>query len=102
MKFVDEATITVTAGHGGSGSRSFRREKFLPKGGPDGGNGGKGGDVALIAQSHINTLAHFRYSRMFRGENGGTGSSNNRTGAAGAQCEVEVPDGTLVYDADSM
>ncbi|MBO68734.1 MAG: GTPase ObgE [Acidiferrobacteraceae bacterium] len=102
MKFVDEAVITVAAGHGGSGSLSFRREKFLPKGGPDGGNGGKGGDVVLIAHTHLNTLAHFRYSRIFRGEPGHAGSSNNRTGAAGADCEVGVPVGTLVYDANSM
>lgn len=101
MKFVDETTITVSAGHGGNGSLSFRREKFLPKGGPDGGNGGKGGDVVLIVEPGLNTLADFRYSRIFRAKNGSRGSGKNCTGAAGENCEVRVPIGTLVFDAKS-
>jgi len=101
VKFVDEATITVTGGCGGDGSLSFRREKFLPKGGPDGGNGGRGGDVFLIVQPNLNTLAHFRYTRVFRGRNGNSGSGKNCSGAAGPSCEVHVPVGTLVFDAES-
>ena len=101
MKFVDEAIVTVSAGHGGDGSLSFRREKFLPKGGPDGGNGGKGGDVVFVVESGLNTLADFRYTRTFRAKNGSRGSGKNCTGGAGANCEVRVPIGTLVFDADS-
>ena len=101
MKFVDEMTISVSGGHGGDGSLSFRREKFLPKGGPDGGNGGKGGDVILVVHPNLNTLADFRYTRTFRGKNGQPGSGKNCTGAMGADCEVPVPVGTLIFDADS-
>jgi len=101
MKFVDETTITVSAGHGGDGSLSFRREKFLPKGGPDGGNGGRGGDVVLVVEPGLNTLADFRYTRTFRAKNGSRGSGKNCTGGAGANCEVQVPIGTLVFDANS-
>ena len=101
MKFIDETTITVSAGHGGDGSLSFRREKFLPKGGPDGGNGGRGGDVVLVVEPGLNTLADFRYTRRFRAKSGSRGSGKNCTGGAGANCEVRVPIGTLVFDADS-
>jgi len=101
MKFVDETNITVSAGHGGDGSLSFRREKFLPKGGPDGGNGGRGGDVVLVVEPGLNTLVDFRYTRTFRAKNGNRGSGKNCTGGAGASCEVRVPIGTLVFDADS-
>ena len=101
MKFVDETTITVSAGHGGDGSLSFRREKFLPKGGPDGGNGGRGGDVVLVVEPGLNTLADFRYTRTFRAKNGSRGSGKKCTGGAGANCEVQVPIGTLVFDANS-
>jgi GTP-binding protein len=101
MKFVDETTITVSAGNGGDGSLSFRREKFLPKGGPDGGNGGRGGDVVVVVEDGLNTLADFRYTRMFRAKNGSRGAGKNCTGGAGSNCEVQVPIGTLVYDADS-
>ncbi|MDZ7828361.1 MAG: GTPase ObgE [Halofilum sp. (in: g-proteobacteria)] len=98
MKFVDEATIRVQAGNGGNGCLSFRREKFLPKGGPDGGDGGDGGSVWLVGDEGLTTLADFRHQRLHRAERGRNGSGRNRTGAGGADCEVRVPVGTLVYD----
>lgn len=101
MKFVDEATIKVQAGHGGRGCLSFRREKFVPFGGPDGGDGGNGGSVYLVAAEGINTLADFRFLRTFRAPQGEAGSGNDRTGAAGADLEIRVPVGTVVYDADT-
>jgi GTP-binding protein len=101
MKFVDETTIIVSAGSGGDGALSFRREKFLPKGGPDGGNGGKGGDVVLVVEPGLNTLSNFRYTRTFRASDGSRGAGKNCTGSTGANCEVQVPIGTLVFDADS-
>ncbi|MDX1609436.1 MAG: GTPase ObgE [Halofilum sp. (in: g-proteobacteria)] len=99
MKFVDEATIRVQAGAGGNGCMSFRREKFLPKGGPDGGDGGDGGDVWLVGDEGLNTLVDFRHRRLHRAGRGGHGSGSNRTGARGEDCMVPVPVGTLVYDA---
>ena len=101
MKFVDETTITVSAGDGGDGSLSFRREKFLPKGGPDGGNGGRGGDVVLVVEPGLTTLVDFRYTRTFRATSGSRGSGKNCTGGTGANCEVRVPIGTLVFDSYS-
>ncbi len=98
MKFVDEATIRVHAGDGGNGCMSFRREKFLPKGGPDGGDGGDGGDVWLVGNEGLSTLVDFRHQRLHRAERGRDGSGSNRTGARGADCEIAVPVGTLVYD----
>ena len=98
MKFVDEATIHVQAGAGGNGCMSFRREKYLPKGGPDGGDGGDGGDVWLVGDEGLNTLVDFRHRRLHRAGRGEHGSGSNRTGARGADCEVRVPVGTLVYD----
>lgn len=98
MKFVDEATIRVHAGDGGNGCMSFRREKFLPKGGPDGGDGGDGGDVWLAGDEGLSTLVDFRHQRLHRAERGRDGSGSNRTGARGADCEIAVPVGTLVYD----
>ena len=97
MKFVDEAVIALQAGNGGSGCLSFLREKFVPKGGPDGGDGGRGGDVVLRATSDLNTLADFRYTRKFSAENGTGGAGRNRTGAAGKDCVILVPEGTLVF-----
>jgi len=97
MKFVDEAVISLHAGKGGHGCLSFRREKFVPKGGPDGGDGGRGGDVILRATSELNTLADFRYTRKFSAENGTGGAGRNRTGAAGSDCVIRVPAGTLVF-----
>jgi len=97
MKFVDESVIALRAGNGGSGCLSFLREKFVPKGGPDGGDGGRGGDVVLRATSDLNTLADFRYTRKFSAENGTGGAGRNRTGAAGKDCVILVPEGTLVF-----
>ena len=97
MKFVDEAVIALQAGNGGSGCLSFLREKFVPKGGPDGGDGGRGGDVVLRATSDLNTLADFRYTRKFSAENGTGGAGRNRTGAAGKDRVILVPEGTLVF-----
>ena len=101
MKFVDEATVQVEAGCGGNGCLSFRREKYVPRGGPDGGDGGHGGSVYLIAKSGINTLAEFRVRRRFAAENGRGGAGRQRTGASGEDIYVPVPAGTLVSDIDT-
>lgn len=101
MKFVDEAIVKVQGGNGGRGALSFRREKFIPFGGPDGGDGGHGAAVYLTAVEGINTLADFRYQRAFRAPNGEGGSGNDCTGASGADLEVAVPIGTVVYDMDT-
>src|SRR5215831_18282600 len=101
MKFVDEATIKVQAGHGGRGCMSFRREKFVPFGGPDGGDGGLGGSVYVVAQEGINTLADFRFQRTFRAGHGEAGGGNDCTGAGGADFEIPVPTGTVIIDADT-
>jgi GTPase len=96
--FVDEAKITVIGGDGGNGCASFRREKFVPKGGPDGGDGGYGGSVFLVADPEINTLLPFRYQSIFRAERGRHGEGAQRTGRSGSDLEVRVPVGTLVFD----
>ena len=101
MKFVDEATVQVEAGRGGNGCASFRREKYVPRGGPDGGDGGHGGSVYLIAKSGINTLAEFRVRRRFAAENGRGGAGRQRTGASGEDLHVPVPAGTVVSDIDT-
>jgi GTP-binding protein len=101
MRFVDEAEIKVQAGHGGRGAVSFRREKFIPFGGPDGGDGGKGGDIYLVAKQGINTLADFRFHRAFKAPNGQPGSGADCTGAGGADLEVFVPIGTVIVDVDT-
>lgn len=98
MKFVDEVTITVVGGNGGSGCLSFRRERFIPKGGPDGGDGGDGGSVYLCTKEGINTLADFRYTRTFKAERGADGGGRNRTGKSGADLYVDIPVGTEVFD----
>ncbi len=101
MKFVDEATIRVQAGNGGHGCLSFRREKFIEKGGPDGGDGGDGGSVFLVADDSINTLVDFRVARKFRAESGQPGAGRDRTGRSGKDLEVRVPCGTVVHDVDT-
>jgi GTP-binding protein len=101
MKFVDEARMKVQAGNGGRGSTSFRREKFVPLGGPDGGDGGHGGSVYLRAAPGINTLADFRIQRTFKAEVGEYGSSNGCTGRGGADLYIPVPVGTVVRDLET-
>jgi len=99
--FIDEVKIKVRAGDGGDGCVAFRREKYVPKGGPAGGDGGKGGDVILVANPHYNTLLHFRFQPEYRAERGQHGQGSNKTGRDGASIEVPVPVGTLVYDAST-
>jgi len=101
MKFVDEATIRVEAGDGGNGCLSFRREKYIPRGGPDGGDGGNGGSVYVVVDEGLNTLADFRYQRLFRAEAGQKGMGAQCSGKSGADLYIRVPLGTLVYDADT-
>jgi GTP-binding protein len=101
MKFVDEASITVIAGKGGNGCLSFRREKFVAKGGPDGGDGGDGGSVRLRANENINTLVDYRYQRRYQAANGEAGRGRNCTGASGDDLVLEVPVGTTVIDEDT-
>jgi len=101
MKFIDEAEIRVEAGAGGRGAVSFRREKFIPRGGPDGGDGGDGGSVYLVAREGVNTLADFRVQRRFRAESGRGGAGQDMTGAAGADLFVEVAKGTVVTDLET-
>jgi len=102
MKFVDEATARVQAGNGGRGSASFRREKFVPLGGPDGGDGGRGGSVYLRAAAGLNTLADFRIARTFRAGHGAPGAANDCAGRGGADLYIPVPIGTVVRDADTQ
>lgn len=99
--FLDEVEITVQSGKGGDGVIHFRREKYEPRGGPDGGDGGKGGDVYLQVQPTLNTLSHFRQHQYFRAENGANGSKQNMTGRSGDDLILYVPPGTLVYDGES-
>jgi len=101
MKFVDEATISVTAGRGGNGCMSFRREKFIPKGGPDGGDGGDGGSVYLQAHDSMNTLVDYRYQTRYRAESGRSGQGKNCTGAAGEDKILMVPVGTTVINVET-
>ena len=98
--FVDEVDIHVKAGHGGSGSLSFRREKFVPRGGPDGGNGGGGGSVYAVADPHRNTLVHFRFNPEYKAPRGGNGAGALKTGRGGRDLDVPVPVGTLIYGKD--
>ena len=99
--FVDEVDIHIKAGDGGRGSLSFRREKFVPKGGPDGGNGGEGGSVFMVADPHRNTLVHFRFNPDYKAQRGGNGAGALRTGRGGRDLDIPVPVGTLVYRKDS-
>ena len=100
MKFVDEAAINVQAGKGGDGCLIFRREKFVPKGGPDGGDGGDGGCVYIVANNNMNTLVDYRYQQLYIAENGHQGGGRNCTGAKGNSIELKVPVGTTVIDQD--
>jgi GTP-binding protein len=100
MKFIDEATIRVSAGDGGSGCISFRREKYVPRGGPDGGDGGDGGSVYLIAESGLNTLVDFRTKRRYAAENGRAGMARECTGRKGEHCTVRIPVGTRIFNVE--
>ena len=102
MKFIDEATLKIQAGNGGRGCVSFRREKFMPFGGPDGGDGGMGGSVYLKAVEGLNTLADFRIQRTYKAKNGESGSGNDCTGHGGADIEIAVPIGTVIVDVDTQ
>lgn len=101
MKFIDEATISVEAGNGGHGCLSFRREKYIPEGGPDGGDGGHGGDIYFEVDTRINTLAEFRFKRKHKAQNGACGAGRQKTGKSGEDTIIAVPPGTLIYDVDS-
>ncbi|RVT52168.1 Obg family GTPase CgtA [Rubrivivax albus] len=101
MKFVDEAVIDIAAGHGGAGCVSFRREKFIPFGGPNGGDGGRGGSVWMVADPNINTLIDYRYTRRFEAKNGEPGRGSDQFGAAGDDIVLRVPVGTVVTDVDT-
>ena len=96
--FIDYARIRVVAGNGGHGVVSFRREKFVPKGGPDGGNGGKGGDVIAVGSTSINTLLEYRYQKLFKAERGSHGSGKNQAGKSGVDKILYFPLGTIFYD----
>ncbi len=101
MQFIDKSKISVKAGDGGNGKSSFRREKFVPKGGPDGGDGGKGGDIVLEVDENINTLLNFRFNRRFVADNGGSGDVKKQFGRGAEDCVIKVPQGTLVKDAET-
>jgi len=99
--FIDEVKILVKAGDGGNGCLAFRREKFVPRGGPSGGDGGRGGDVVMVASEHANTLLQFRFNPEHKADRGQHGMGSQRTGREGASREVKVPVGTVVYDAET-
>ncbi len=101
MKFVDEALIAVEAGKGGAGCLSFRREKYIPKGGPDGGDGGHGGSVLVLADENLNTLIDYRFQPRYRADNGRPGAGRNKTGADGGDLVLKVPVGTTVYNDET-
>ncbi len=99
--FIDEVRIRVKAGDGGNGCLAFRREKYVPRGGPSGGDGGRGGDITMVASVHYNTLLHFRFNPEHTAQRGRHGEGSNRSGREGESIELAVPVGTIVYDADS-
>ncbi len=101
MKFLDQVKIYIKAGDGGSGSPSFRREKFVEFGGPDGGDGGKGGSVVLVSERNLNTLIDYRYQQHFKAERGGDGKGKNQTGKGGDNLYLKVPIGTQVFEEDN-
>src|SRR5260370_16905544 len=100
MKFLAECKICLKSGDGGRGSLSFRREKFIEFGGPDGGEGGKGGDIVFLAADNLNTLIDYRYQQHFRAQNGRGGAGANKTGASGRDIVLHVPVGTQIFAAD--
>ncbi len=99
--FVDEATIRVASGAGGNGCMAFRREKFVPRGGPSGGDGGRGGDVIMEASERHNTLVHFRFNPEYKAQRGRHGEGSNRTGPEGKSITLKVPVGTMVYNDET-
>ena len=101
MKFLDQAKIYIKAGNGGSGSASFRREKFIEFGGPDGGDGGDGGSVIFVADRNLNTLIDFRYQQHFKAENGESGKGKKKTGKKGKDLILKVPTGTQILEEDN-
>ena len=101
MKFLDQAKIYIKAGNGGSGCASFRREKFVEFGGPDGGDGGNGGSIIFESERNLNTLIDYRYRQHFKSENGKPGSKKNKTGASGSDLILKVPVGTQIYEEDN-
>lgn len=101
MQFIDHATICVKAGDGGDGIVAFRREKYVPAGGPSGGNGGRGGSVILVATEQLQTLLDFRYLRLFKAQDGERGGPKGMTGASADDLIIQVPCGTAVYDAET-
>jgi GTP-binding protein len=101
LKFVDEAIIEVHAGDGGNGAVSFRREKYVPRGGPDGGDGGRGGSIHVVADRNVNTLIEYRYARIHRAQRGENGRGADQFGKGGEDIVLRVPVGTVIYDADS-
>lgn len=101
MNFIDEAIITVESGNGGKGCVSFRREKFLPRGGPDGGDGGKGGDVIFVSTYRKRTLHQFQYQKFWKAKNGKAGQGNRKTGKSGEDLIIEIPPGTLIHNNET-
>src|SRR3990172_558126 len=101
MKFIDESRIEVFAGRGGDGAASFRREKYIPRGGPDGGDGGRGGSVYAVADRNVNTLVDYRYARLHRAKNGENGHGKQCSGAGAPDVYLRMPVGTVVTDFDS-
>lgn len=101
MKFIDSAKIFVESGKGGNGHISFRKEKFVPRGGPDGGNGGKGGDVYVVANQHLNTLLEFNFTKKYKAENGANGQKARKTGKNGKDIEINMPVGTVVKNYET-
>jgi len=101
MKFIDEATIEVHAGNGGDGAASFRREKFVPRGGPDGGDGGRGGSVYALADRNINTLIDYRFARIHRAKNGEKGHGSDCYGKSASDIVLRMPVGTVITDLET-
>lgn len=101
MQFIDQVEVDVEAGNGGDGMVAFRREKYVPAGGPSGGNGGRGGSIFIEARQNLQTLIDFRYNHRFKAEDGGKGGPNNCTGAAGSDRLITVPCGTMIYDCET-